>query len=73
MILVSLKVMVLELLATDQLASRVALSTISSKSMELEVALVSVPQENLPVVVSQRSLEVVAVSQSVRPEPLTPP
>ena len=40
---------------------------------EIPVVSVSVPQENLPLVVSQRSLLVVAVSQSVRPEPLTPP
>src|SRR3989344_693778 len=38
-----------------------------------ELVSVSAPQENLPLVASQRSLDVAAVSQSVRPDPLTPP
>src|SRR3989344_3938062 len=49
----------------------------SSTSRPAKTVLVSVsvsaPQENLPPVASQRSLEVAAVSQSVKPEPLTPP
>src|SRR3989338_7444765 len=49
--------------------------TNSSKSKELEEmpVSVSVPQLNLHEVVSQSNLLVVAVSQSVSPEPLTPP
>ena len=46
---------------------------IPDDSVLIDEVEVSEPQENLPEVASQRSLEVAAVSQSVRPEPLTPP
>src|SRR3989344_1426991 len=64
-----------EVEAMVKLASKVMAFTISSKSMELEAAVVSVsvPQLNLPLVASHNSLLVAAVSQSDRPAPVNDP
>ena len=68
--LMSLKFQVYPADAMERLASRVMELTISSQSMELEATIwSSVPQLNLPVLVSQRSLEVVASQSEVRPDP----